>query len=313
DDHVRVRRRHASFDRVERCGIGHEPGYRLRHLRRTVARAAPDAPRYTGCVFAVRRRRERATVQPAGGPGGAKQPATHDVGTSPRDRTVMKMKYTLHLGLVLALVPAAAVSGQPADVPMRLTVDGAVRLALENNLDLAADRLDPQIGDLRVSTANGAFRPNFNTNLQRNNQLQPPASFLIPTPTRNDVASSNVGIGQRLPWVGTSYNIGWNSSHTVSNSFLSSYNPLLQSGLSLNVTQPLFKDLSIDGPRSQLALQQGNRSMADTRLRESIVHTTAGTKTAYWNLVNAIANVDARRSALLLAEELVRVNKAKVD
>jgi outer membrane protein len=224
----------------------------------------------------------------------------------------MKMRYTLHLGLVLAFVPAV-VSGQPTDVPLRLTVDGAVRLALENNLDLAADRLDPQIGDLRVSTANGAFKPNFNTNLQRNNQLQPPASFLLPTATRNDVVSSNVGVGQRLPWLGTAYNIGWNSSHTASNSFLSSYNPLVQSGLAFNLTQPLFKDLSIDSPRSQLALQQGNRSMADTRLRESVVHTTAATKTAYWNLVTAIGNVEARRSALLLAEELVRVNKAKVD
>jgi len=228
------------------------------------------------------------------------------------DRTVMIKKFTPLLGFLSIFAPSVA-SGQPTDVPLRLTVDGAVRLALENNLDLAADRLDPQIGDLRVSTANGAFRPNFNTNLNRNNQLQPPTSFLIPTSTRNDVVTSNVGIGQRLPFLGTTYNVGWNSTHTVSNSFLSSYNPLLQSGLSLNLTQPLFKDLSIDGPRSQLALQQGNRAMADTRLRESIVHTTAGTKTAYWNLVNALANVDARRSALLLAEELVRVNKAKVD
>jgi outer membrane protein TolC len=36
-------------------------------------------------------------------------------------------------------------------------------------------------------------------------------------------------------------------------------------------------------------------------------------KAAYWNLVSARANVDARRSALDLAQELVRVNKAKVD
>ena len=56
-----------------------------------------------------------------------------------------------------------------------------------------------------------------------------------------------------------------------------------------------------------------NRDIADTRLRESLVHTTADVKSAYWNLVSARANVDARRSALELAQELVRVNKAKVD
>ena len=63
---------------------------------------------------------------------------------------------------------------------LRLTVDEAVRLALENNPDLKADRIDPQISDTRVAAAAGAFKPTFNTSLQRNDQLQPPAGFLTP-------------------------------------------------------------------------------------------------------------------------------------
>src|SRR5439155_2718158 len=103
------------------------------------------------------------------------------------------------------------------------------------------------------------------------------------------------------------------STHTDSNSFLNSYNPLLQSGLSLNVSQPLIRDLSIDTARQQIVTSRINRGIADTRLRESLVHTVASVKTWYWNLVSARANVDARQSALDLAQELVRVNKAKVD
>src|SRR5207249_2405635 len=134
-----------------------------------------------------------------------------------------------------------------------------------------------------------------------------------PTPTRNDAVSSNTGLSQKLPWFGTSYSLAWNTTHTDSNSFLNSYNPLLQSGLSVNVSQPLIRDLFIDNARQQLATSRVNRNIADTRLRESLVHTTASVKTAYWNLVSARANVDARRSALDLAQELARVNKAKVD
>ena len=80
-------------------------------------------------------------------------------------------------------------------------------MALENNVDLAADRLDPQISDTRVAAAAGAFRPTFQSSVQRNNQLQPPASFLIPTSTRTDVVTSNAGLSQRLPWFGTTYNV----------------------------------------------------------------------------------------------------------
>jgi HAE1 family hydrophobic/amphiphilic exporter-1 len=223
------------------------------------------------------------------------------------------MRRTSLMALVALGVSAGASAQATLPATLRLTVDEAVRMALDNNVDLKADRLDPQISDTRVAAAAGAFKPSVNTSVQSNNQLQPPASFLIPTATRTDVVTSNAGFAQRLPWFGTTYNVGWSASHTNSNSFLNSYNPLLQSGLSLNVSQPLVRDLFIDAARQQLAVTRTNRDIADTRLQESLVHTTAGVKAAYWNLVSARFTVDARRSALELAQELVRVNKAKVD
>ncbi len=205
---------------------------------------------------------------------------------------------------------APAASSRPT---LRLTVDEAVKMALDHNIDLAAERLDPQIGDARVAAATGAFRPAFTTGVQRNNQLQPPASFLIPAPTRNDAVTSRVGLDQKLPWLGTSYSLSWSTAHTNSNSFLNSYNPILESGLSVNVSQPLVRDMATDAARQQLATSRVDREIAGARLRETLVHTVAGVKSAYWNLVSAIANVEARQAALDLARELVRVNRAKVD
>src|SRR5262249_37424354 len=153
----------------------------------------------------------------------------------------------------------------------------------------------------------------INASVTPNTRLQPPSSFLIPTATRTDVVTTNAGLAQRLPWFGTTYSVSWSTTHTDSNSFLNSYNPLLQSGLGVTVSQPLVRDFRIDAARQQVAVSQTNRDIADTRLRESVVHTTANVKAAYWNLVSARATVDARKSALELAQELVRVNKAKVD
>jgi outer membrane protein len=217
-------------------------------------------------------------------------------------------------------VLSAVVSAQTPVVPgtvtpstLQLTVDEAVKMALDRNVDLAAVRIDPQISDARVAAAAGVFRPAFSTGVQRNNQLQPPSSFLIPTSTRNDTITSNVGVEQKLPWFGTSYSMSWTTAHTDSNSFLNSFNPILESGLSLSVSQPLIRNMAIDTARQQLATSRVDRDIAGTRLRESVVHTAANVKSAYWNLVSAIANVEARKVALDLAEELVRVNKAKVD
>jgi outer membrane protein TolC len=225
---------------------------------------------------------------------------------------IMRKTFVSFLFAGLAATSSAQTTAN-APGTLRLTVDDAVRLALENNPDLKADRLDPQISDTRVAVAAGAFKPTFNTSLQRNNQLQPPAGFLIPAPTSNDVVTSNAGVSQRLPWFGTSYSVAWSATHTESNSFLNSYNPLLQSGLSVSVSQPLVRDLFTDTARQQLATSRINRDIADTRLRESLVRTTANVKTAYWNLVSAKANLDARRKALDLARELARVNQARVE
>ena len=207
----------------------------------------------------------------------------------------------------------AAQTAAQTPATLRLTVDEAVKMALDHNVDLAADRLDPQISDARVAAAAGAYRPTISTGVNASNQLQPPSNFLTPIPTQTDVVSSSAGLSQRLPWFGTSYSLSWTTTHTGSNSVLTSYNPLLQSGLAINVSQPLIRDLFIDAGRQQLAASRTNRDIAGTRLRESLVHTTANVKAAYWNLVSARATVDARRSTLALAQELVRVNKAKVD
>lgn len=242
---------------------------------------------------------------------------------------MMVMRHALHFPITALLLGGVVVPGlaQPSTpvstsstaqaitspASLSLTLEQAVRMAVDNNLDLAADRLDPDIGDTQVATAAAAFRPTVNSTLQRNNQLQPPSNLIVPIATRTDVVTSNVGLNQRLPRFGTTYNIAWDSSHTSSNAIINAFNPLVRSGLSLNVSQPLLRDFATDAARVQLETSRLTRDVAGTRLRESEVRTTAAVKAAYWNLVSARANVDARKTALQLAEELARVNQAKVD
>ena len=45
----------------------------------------------------------------------------------------------------------------------------------------------------------------------------------------------------------------------------------------MNLSQPLLRDFKIDPARQQLLVSRTNRDIADTRLRESLVHTTAPT------------------------------------
>src|SRR5512140_1325367 len=100
------------------------------------------------------------------------------------------MSYTFRrlvfgLLLVVVFVPAAAF-GQAAPAPAtqqtaplrRLSVDDAVKLALEQNLSLQVQRLNPQIQDLAVAQVKTVWTPTISTTISNANSTSPVSSFL---------------------------------------------------------------------------------------------------------------------------------------
>jgi hydrophobic/amphiphilic exporter-1 (mainly G- bacteria), HAE1 family len=203
---------------------------------------------------------------------------------------------------------------QPGQTILKLTRDEAIKMALENNPDLAVSRFDPAIGDTEVSAARGAFLPSLQSSFIRDSQLQPPTNlFAGDEGTSTNLWSSGAGISQLLPWGGASYSAGLDAARTSTDSLLTSLNPELAAGLTLTYSQPLLRDFKIDVPRAQLDISQRNRQLAGSRYRETTVNTGADGERAYWLLVAALALVDVQQRSLDLALELERNNRARVD
>ena len=66
----------------------------------------------------------------------------------------------------------AVVSGTP------LTMDEAVRMAMENNLGIRGERLNPEIQNYGVVRAQSAFTPSLFSSVTRGNSATPPSDFL---------------------------------------------------------------------------------------------------------------------------------------
>jgi outer membrane protein len=197
---------------------------------------------------------------------------------------------------------------------LRLTLEDAVRRAVDHNPDLAIVRLNKDTAATRVEEAGGAFVPLFSTTLGRSGDVTPPSNFLFGERgvNVNDWFSST-GVRQRLPWGGGTWNVSWDASRTTTNNPLSSFDPSLVSGVQLAFSQPLFKDRTVDASRHQYVIARRNQQTSELRFRESVVQTVAAVKQAYWTLKATIANVTVQQRSLELAEELVRQNKARVD
>ena len=216
-----------------------------------------------------------------------------------------------------AVVPAApaAAAPQAAEGPvLRLTRDEAIRMAEDNNPDLAVSRYDPAISETQIAAARSAFMPTLQTALRRNSQLQPSINlFSSASGVQTDLWSGSLGMSQQLPWGGGSYLVSWDTSRTTTDSLISSFNPALASSVNLAFSQPLLRDFRIDPARAQLDLSRRNREIADTRLVETSVATRAAAERAYWSLVSALALVNVQQRSLDLALELERTNRARVD
>ncbi len=203
---------------------------------------------------------------------------------------------------------------QPSGTIVRLTKDEAIQMAIQNNPDLAASRFDPAIGDAQVAAARGAFMPTLQSGVLKNNQLQPGTNLFSGNQgTQTNLWSSNVSIGQLLPWGGGTYSAGLDASRTTTDSLLTSLNPELGAGLSVGFSQPLLRDFKIDPARAQLDLSHRNRELLGSRFRETSVNTGADAERGYWALVAALALVDVQQRSLDLALELERNNRARVD
>ena len=213
-------------------------------------------------------------------------------------------------------VPAPATQGvvQVPGAVLRITADDAVRMALENNLGLQAERLGPEISTLAIAQARAAYAPTLISSTTTRSSTQPPSSFLTGTADiiTDESLRTSGGLAQSVPWGGGRYQFSFDASRVATNAF-SSYNPRLGSVLSGSITQPLLRNFRIDNLRQQLQTSQNNQIVADLRLREQITITSQAVRNAYFDLLGAIEGSKVARQSLDLALESLRNNQARVN
>src|SRR6478672_944542 len=159
-------------------------------------------------------------------------------------RVLMKVRYfrqstiAAALGLLIATSANAQsdsgrIDAQPAST-LRLSLDEAVRRAVENNPDLAIVRLGTEVEAARVSETRSAFTPMFATTLGRSSTTTPPSNFLLGDRGVNaDDWFSSSGVRQRLPWGSGTWSLSWDAARTTTNNPIASLDPNLQSGIQL--------------------------------------------------------------------------------
>ncbi len=217
-----------------------------------------------------------------------------------------------------AQAPAGSVAAQAPGPTLDLTMDAAVRMALEANLGLEASRLNLDSADHAIASARAAFLPTVGSSLSRSSQVSVPTDF---TQGAADITNRgltvNSSFNHALPFGGTSYGVTWNNNRTSQIGGFPTFNPFLRSAFSVSVTQPLWRGLVTDQARTALTTSHRRRRVADLQYEQQTVRLEAVVRIAYLNLISAreglrVAqqNMEIRQASLANARARVNVGAA---
>jgi len=205
--------------------------------------------------------------------------------------------------------------GTPPTSTLQVTADEAVRLALENNLGIRTEKLNPQLQALAVSRSLAAFTPEVFGATARNANSSPPTEFLqqgvAVTTTRN--ISGSAGVRQNLPWLGGGYSLGLSGLRFTSDAPRTPFSPQLSSDLDFQFTQPLLRGLTIDSFRQAVLQNKNALAIADVQLAQRITITSRNVRFAYYNLILAISSANVAQGSLDLARQSFKNNQRRVE
>jgi outer membrane protein TolC len=201
---------------------------------------------------------------------------------------------------------------------VRLTLDDAVKFALDHNLDIAVQRLNPEISDISYASIKSVYNPTLTSQLATQSQTDPATttiagSQVVGAGINRGQTTYNGGLAQSVPWGGGGFTIALNNVRQTTTSLNSLYDPQYSPNWSAQYTQPLMRGFKTDSTRQQLQVTKINRDISDAQVRATITNTLSNVRNAYWDYVFAKQSVEVAQQSVDLAERLVQDNQTRVQ
>ena len=208
------------------------------------------------------------------------------------------------------------VPGEPGPA-VSLTLDDAVKFALERNLDIRVQRLNPELQDIALASARAFYSPAVTSTFNRSSSVGTPSSQLQVSSGGRGVTQDrlvyNAGVTQNVAWGGGLLTATLNNNRAESDSNNALFNPQYTANWQFVYTQPLFRDYKIDAQRRTLQVTRVNRDITDVQLRASMTNLVSNVRNAYWDYVFATLAVEVAGQSLALADKLVTDNQTRVE
>lgn len=185
--------------------------------------------------------------------------------------------------------PASALE---AKEEIELTLEQCRAWALENNLRLKADLIEPTIYEEGVSAEKAIFEASFHTNVDFYKTDGPTITSSLVEGSEDETTSFNPGFEIPLQTGGTIYidlyDRRWKTDQLVT------VNPSFATDLSFSISQPLLKGAGKRANTYRIRLARYDQQAAESRTKLEVIAVLTAVDRAYWRLAAARKELEVR-------------------
>lgn len=162
-----------------------------------------------------------------------------------------------------------------------LSLEECRALALQNNLELRVELIEPTINKEGIKQAEAKFEPSFSGDSIYSKVDTPTSSSL--TPSKSESLSNNLGVNMPLRTGGT---LSFDLVDYYYKSDLTYYDDpeSYSTDLSVSISHPLLKNAGKNASTYSIRVAQYNSRAADLRTKIAAIRIIAAVDKAYWNL-----------------------------
>ena len=220
--------------------------------------------------------------------------------------------------LILAGLSATALAQTNTPGARKVSLDDCIQSALEKNLDMRIARYNPPAALADLKLAYAGYDPAFTFggahNYSKSGGGFNPSIGSVPA-TTGDQNTFNSGLTGLVPW-GMNYSLKGSLDESYGQGAqgpLSAPFDDASGSASLNISQPLLKNLWIDQTRFNIKVGKNRVKYTELGLKQTIMNLVTAVEQGYYDLIYARENVTVQAKAVELAMQLVVENRKRVE
>ena len=220
----------------------------------------------------------------------------------------MKLRYALLALLSLAL------SGR-AQVVQSLTIQDCISRALQNNLEIKFDRINPTIAQWGVVGQQGVYDPLLSASLNYQDAWLPRdttqvfTNALSQTTVITRTLEPNFGLSGKLP-TGATYDFSSQNTRYSGNAVS---NFLYTGQTSASISQPILKNFGLGINSAQIRIARKNQAIAQQNFIQLVMNKISAVCNAYYEWIFTIEDHRAKMQTLDEAKELLDQTRKRAD